>query len=280
MKTSSGLPMISRRDALAFGLVSVLALPSGANSFDHQHADWSALLRRHVAPFNSGRASRVRYEGMATDRHLLRAYLDSLSSVSTKTFDGFTKAQQLAFLINAYNANTVELILSRYPRLESIKELGTLIQSPWKQKFIPLLDAMVSLDNIEQDMLRAKGRFDEPRIHFAVNCASVGCPMLREEAYVAPRIDAQLDEQTRRFLGDKSRNRYDKSSGTLKVSKIFDWYGDDFKLGTKGSASLTAFFAKFADLLADDATDQAKIKSQKASVSFLDYDWKLNDVSR
>ena len=105
-----------------------------------------------------------------------------------------------AFLINAYNAFTVELILTRYPKLASIGDLGSLLQNPWKLKFIKLLDTQMSLDNIEHDTLRARGRYDDPRVHFAVNCASIGCPMLREEGFVAERLDAQLDEQTGRFM--------------------------------------------------------------------------------
>ena len=136
----------------------------------------------------------------------------------------------------------------------------------------------MSLDGIEHDMLRARGRYDDPRVHFAVNCASVGCPMLREEAFVAERLDAQLDGQTQRFLADRSRNRWNPSTGKLEVSRIFDWYGDDFKLGHRGIASLPAFLARYADRLADSAADRERIASLNAPISFLDYDWRLNDA--
>ena len=129
-------------------------------------------------------ASQLRYAGMAADRAALKAYLDSLSAVPAASFQAGSPAQQMAFLINAYNAFTVELILTRYPDLTSIKELGSLLQSPWKPKWIPLLGGKVSLDEIEHEMLRAKGRYKDPRVHFAVNCASIGCPALREEAFV------------------------------------------------------------------------------------------------
>ena len=89
-------------------------------------------------------------------------------------------------------------------------------------------------------MLRAPGVFDDPRIHFAVICASIGCPMLREEAFVADRLEAQLDEQARRFLSDRTRNRFDAPRGRLEVSKIFDWYGEDFRQGHQGIASVPA----------------------------------------
>ena len=184
----------------------------------------------------------------------------------------------MAFLINAYNAFTVELVLTKYPDLKSIKDLGSLFQSPWKKAFVPLLGKTMSLDEIEHENLRAKGRYDDPRVHFAVNCASIGCPMLREEAFVAPRLEAQLDEQALRFMSDRSRNRYDAAAGKLEVSKIFDWYGVDFKQGYKGIDSLTGFCARFAGQLADAPAAQERIKAQQAPVDFLDYDWRLNDV--
>ena len=134
----------------------------------------------------------------------------------------------------------------------------------------------MSLDNIEHDRLRERGRYDDPRVHFAVNCASIGCPMLREEAFVAERLEAQLEEQTQRFMSDRSRNRY--AGGKLELNKIFDWYGDDFKLGHKGIASLPAFAARYATQLADAPADQARIRALGVDISFLDYDWKLNDA--
>lgn len=260
-------------------LASTLVLPSRpvfAQGFDHGHAAWTALLKKHVVLLDGGKASQLRYAGMAADRAALKAYTTGLSAVGRSSFDAFGKAQQMAFLINAYNAFTVELILTRYPGLESIRDLGKLLSNPWKPKFIPLLGTEMSLDNIEHDTLRAKGRYNEPRIHFAVNCASIGCPMLREEAYVAERLEAQLAEQTLRFISDRSRNRY--ADGKLQVSRIFDWYGGDFKLGHQGFTSLPVFMARYADQLADAPADRERIRSQRVDVAFLEYDWKLNDV--
>lgn len=114
----------------------------------------------------------------------------------------------------------------------------------------------------------------------AVNCASVSCPMLREEAYVADRLDQQLEQQVVRFLSDRVRNRYNAANGSLEVSRIFDWYGKDFSSGLKGIASREQFFAKHAAQLAATPEHQQIIRDQKASVSFLEYDWSLNDVKR
>ena len=269
----------TRRTLLAAALLGgALVFVPGANaqSFDHSHSAWTALLKKHVALQDGGKASQVRYAGMAADRTALKAYLAQLSAVGAQAYEGFSKPQQQAFLINAYNAFTVELILTKYPKLESIKDLGGLLTKPWSIKFVPLLGSTLTLDNVEHDKLRERGRFDDPRVHFAVNCASIGCPMLREEAFVAERLDEQLDEQAQRFLADRSRNRV--RDGKLEVSKIFDWYGGDFKLGHRGITSLPAFLARYANQLADAPADRERIKAQALPVSFTDYDWTLNDV--
>ena len=271
---------LTRRALLAAGVALALPAAHGQPVFDHSHAAWSALLKKHVALIDGGKASQLRYAGMAQDRGALKAYLGALASVNAAAFDTFSKPQQMAFLINAYNAHTVELILTRYPKLASIKDLGSLIQSPWKKKIVPLLGATLSLDGIEQDMLRQRGRYDDPRIHFAANCASIGCPPLREEAYVAERLDAQLDEQALRFMSDRSRNRWNAANARLEVSQIFDWYGEDFKLGHRGITSPAAFYARFADQLADAPEDRKRIRNQSVSVAYLDYDWKLNDATQ
>jgi hypothetical protein len=257
---------------LAFGPRVALA------QFDHGHAAWGALLKKHVVLLEGGKASQVRYAGLQQDRAALKGYLDTLATVSAAEFKGWSKNQQLAFLINAYNAATIEKILTRYPNIRSVWDFGKLIGNPFKDKFVHLLGTEMSLDNIEHDTIRADGMYNDPRIHFAVNCASVGCPMLREEPYIAERIDQQLDEQTARFLSDRSRNRYSARAKALEVSKIFDWYGDDFGKGYRGIGSLPAFFSRYASLLADRPEEQAAIRQQKVPLRFLDYDWALNAV--
>lgn len=255
---------------LAARLVVLAALAwigsAHAQPFDHSHRAWDALLREDVVVLDGGRASRVRYASLAREHARLRAYLDSLSAVQRQEYDRWSRPEQMAFLINAYNAFTVEKVLTRYPDLRSIRDFGRIFGNPFKDRFFRLLGEPASLDDIEQGMLRK--RFREPRIHFALNCASVGCPMLREEAYVAGRLDAQLEEQAVRFLSDRSRNRF--AGGHLEVSKIFDWYGEDFE-------PRAAFFARYAKALADEPAARKRIEEGKAPVSFLDYDWSLND---
>lgn len=273
------MTMNTRRRNLLFALAA-LPLVRGLHAqpgFDHTHGAWSDLLKKHVVVLRGGQASQVRYADFAAERPALEAYLGSLSGVSDAAFKGFSRAQQQAFLTNAYNAFTVELILTRYPDLKSIRDLGGLLKNPWRPKWVPLLGSNVSLDDIEHEMLRERGRYDEPRVHFAVNCASIGCPPLREEAFVAERLEAQLEQQTVRFLSDRTRNRYNPQRSRLEVSKIFDWYGEDFRLGHRGIVSLPAFFARYADQLADAPADRERVRAQQAEIAFLDYDWKLND---
>ncbi len=260
------------------GALTATTLPARAQAFDHTHGAWTVLLRKHVRLLRGGQATQVHYAGFAADRTALRAYLDSLSAVPPAAFADWPRAERQAFLINAYNAFTVELILTRYPDLKSIKDLGSLLNSPWKPKWIALLGAKVSLDDIEHAMLRKRGDYDDPRVHFAVNCASIGCPALREEAFVASRLDAQMDEQTLRFISDRTRNRFNAQRGRLELSKIFDWYGEDFRLGHRGIASLQAFAGRYADQLADGPVDRERIRSGTVDIAFADYDWALNDA--
>jgi hypothetical protein len=264
---------------LLFALsLGALALPAFA--FDHAYAAWDALLRKHVRYLESGNASRVDYAGMAHDGTMLGAVLDDFGKVTRADFDGWTKPQREAFLINAYNAFTIRKILTRYPGIHSIRDFGTFFGNPWKDKFFTLFGEPASLDMIEHEMLRKEGAYDEPRVHVAVVCASVGCPMLRNEPFLAERLDAQLEDAMRRFLSDRSRNRYNPGARRLEVSRIFDWYGKDFEHGWHGYGSVKAMLAKYADLLADRAEDRAAIRAGGVDVAFLDYDWSLNDAKR
>jgi hypothetical protein len=240
--------------------------PVSAAAFDHAHVAWSALLRRHVVLVEGGKASQVRYAGMARERRLLKAYLEGLSAVPEGDFQRWAREEQMSFLINAYNAFTVEKILTRYPDVGSIWDFGRIFGHPFKDRFFTLLGSRRSLDYIEHEILRK--RYAEPRIHYAINCAAVSCPMLREEAYVPARLESQLEEQARRFLSDRSRNRL--REGRLEVSKIFDWFKQDFGVRE-------AYFARFAALLSDRPDEQELIANGKAPVIFLDYDWSLND---
>ena len=261
-------------------LAALLIGAAGAafgQGFDHSHAAWDGLVRKHVVRIAGGVASQVRYAEFARDRALLKAYLESLSGTPEAQFKAWSRAQQMAFLINAYNAFTVELILAHYP-LRSIKDIGSdLFNNRWKKKFFRLLGQDSYLDRIEHEILRKPGGYDDPRVHFALNCASIGCPMLREEAYVPERLEAQLEQQAVRFLSDRSRNRV-SARGTLELSKIFDWYKEDWSGRVPGIPSRERYFAQYAGLLSDDPEHQRLVAGGKAPLGFLEYDWSLNDA--
>lgn len=258
-------------------LVFALVFSSGAFAqFDHNHGAWDALVKKHVKWLPDNKQSRVDYAAFAKDRGELKKVLDIMSAVPRAEFDAWPRAQRMAFLINAYNAFTVELILTRYPDLKSIKELGSFVQSAWKKKFFRLLGEERHLDWIEHEQLRPL--YADPRIHAAVNCASIGCPALRNEAFTATKLEAQLDEGMQRFMSDRTRNRF--KGGKLEVSAIFKWFREDFEKGHKGIAKLDDVFSRYALQLTDDAAEQARLKAGGLPVDFLDYDWSLNVTGR
>ena len=176
----------------------LLAAVIPASAFDHSHASWGRLLQKHVIVHEQGKASRVRYAGMAQDRAALKGYLATLSAVPESEFRAWTREQQMAFLVNAYNAFTVEKVLTRYPDIRSIWDFGKLFGNPFKDRFFTLLGRQASLDIIENELLRPV--YKDSRVHYAINCASIGCPMLREEAYVAPLLAD--DPQQRKLIAD------------------------------------------------------------------------------
>jgi len=260
---------------LAFVLMSLLAVSAHAE-FDHTYAAWGPLVKKHVRWLPDDKQSRVDYAGFKADRAALKQVLAQLSAVPKAEFAGWTKAERMAFLINAYNAFTVELILTRYPDLKSIKDLGPFLSTPWKIEFFTLLGEKRHLDWIEHEQLRPL--YDDPRVHGAVNCASIGCPALRNEAFTAARLDQQLDDGMLRFMSDRTRNR--ARGGRLEVSSIFKWFREDWEQGHRGFSRIEDLYAKYAKELSDDPAVQAKIRAATMPVSHLDYDWSLNAVGR
>lgn len=247
--------------------------PARAAEFDQ--GIWDGLLKKHVLVVRGGEATQVDYAGMMQDRIALNRYLSSTSRITRADFDQWDKKTQLSFLINAYNAWTIELVLSAYPGIRSIKDIGSFLQSPWKKSYIPLLGETRSLDNIEHDLIRGSARYNDPRIHFAINCASIGCPALRAEAYAPDRLDAQLEDATNKFLSDRSRNRFNGES--IMVSSIFKWYRDDFEKGWRGTSTLAQFLGLYSQSLMLDAKAVRRLLAGDMPIKFLDYDWRLND---
>lgn len=246
---------------LAFG-----SLISKAQGFDHSQKAWTSLLEKYTS--TKGQSTIVKYKEWKTQVKDLNSYLKSVEEVSKSDFTKFTKPEQLTFLINAYNAFTVKLILDNYP-VRSIKDIGSVFSSPWKKKFFRLFGEEQNLDTIEHQFIRAQ--FNEPRIHFALVCASVGCPALRREAYTPEKLENQLNDAAIQFLTDRTKNQYLVEKQTLELSPIFKWYGDDF---VKKFGSLEEFLA---DKITSNPNHQQLIRSKKVQIKFLEYDWSLNE---
>ncbi|WP_411361047.1 DUF547 domain-containing protein [Pseudidiomarina sp. YC-516-91] len=239
------------------------------DAFDHSHADFTEVLQAHVVVYDEGQRSVVDYAALQSDETLLQDYLQQLSAVSMSAYRDWTAEQQLAFLINAYNAFTLELINANYADFAdgdaaSIRDLGSFFTSPWEREFFTLLGAERSLDWLEHETIRID--FDEPRIHAALVCAAMSCPKLRAEAFVAERLDAQLDDQMQTFLHDRSKNGIDDQG--LYLSRIFDWYEDDFD-------DLRVYMRQYSDALAD-THEQEEALAGDIRIRYTDYDWSLN----
>ena len=242
-----------------------LGLQSKALAFDHSHKLFDEVLKEHVLV--SGPNSRVKYKALKDSRSKLDLYLNEVSAVDKAEYETFSRAQKLSFLINAYNGFTLQVVINNYP-INSIKDLGSFFTSVWQQRLFTFFGEKNYLDAIEHEMIRKW--FKEPRIHFALVCAAKGCPMLRDEAYVNSRLEEQLDEACKTFLTDKIRNRFEDT--TLYISKIFKWYGKDFK-------DLGGVRKFLSTRMSTDPSIQKQIASETTSISYTDYDWALNDAS-
>ena len=224
---------------------------------DVDHTIWDRLLKKHV-----DEKGLVDYKGFKKEEGELKKYLDLLSRNPPTA--KWTKNEQMAFWINAYNACTVQLILEHYP-LKSIKDIGSTIKipfvnTPWDIKFITIGGEKYDLNNIEHGILRKK--YDDPRIHFALVCAARSCPRLRNEAYEPDRLIAQLEDNARDFLNNPTKNAITARQASL--SKYFDWYKTDWN--DKGK-SVEYWVNQYANL---------KI-SKDTRISYLEYNWALNE---
>ncbi|MCZ6597999.1 MAG: DUF547 domain-containing protein [Planctomycetota bacterium] len=247
------------------------APPATVAEFDHQHTAWTQILRAHVTD------DTFDYAALKKNTSQLKAYLRELRAVTPEKLKGWTKEQRFAFWINVYNAHTINKVVDNYP-LDSIKDLSTGlfgVNSVFDKEFIEMTphhpdgkDDELSLNDIEHGILRAK--FKDARVHAAINCASFSCPPLRNEAFVADRLDKQLDEQMRAFVVDTKRNRFDRQENRLYLSEIFDWFKDDFE---RDAGTVKEFVARFAP-----EKDRELIRGAK--VKHIDYDWDLNDVPK
>jgi hypothetical protein len=227
--------------------------PNG-RSFDHARLD--ALLRAHVDS-----AGLVDYAGLSRESAALDAYLASLASAP---LEELARDEKLALLINAYNAFTLRLILDHRP-VASIKDIPS--GKRWDDRRWPLAGETLSLAQIEHE--RIQPRFREPRVHFALVCAARSCPPLRAEAYVGDQLEAQLADQARRVHSDERWLLFDPAAGTLRLTKLYDWYGPDF---LQAAPSVEQYVA------AQQPSVRAALGAgQRVKIRWLPYDWSLNE---
>jgi len=221
------------------------------------HEPFNALLQKYEDD-----KGLVNYKGIKNDRAKLKSYLSSLEANPPKS--SWSDDERLRYWINAYNAYTIDLVLEHYP-LKSIKDIGSKIQipfvnTPWDIKFIKIGGEEYDLNNIEHGIIRKE--FDEPRIHFALVCAAISCPKLQNTAFYPEKIESQLDKAAKDFIANSAKNEF-KSSNKAVISKIFNWYGGDFKK----NGTLIEYLNQYAP---------TKLSS-KASIGWKDYDWSLNE---
>jgi len=233
----------------------LLSLPGASWSTEQvDHSLFGELLAKYV------KHGMVDYEGFKDEEAKLDQYLKVLENTDTKAL---SRDEQFAFYVNAYNAWTIKLILGGYPGVKSIKDLGSLFKSPWKKKICRIDGGIITLDDIEHKILRP--RFQDPRVHFAINCASRSCPTLIAEPYEGSKLDEQLDSSVRAFLNNPERNYLE--GNRLYVSKIFKWFADDFNNDVVG------FFLKYAQ---GAFKEKLAANRDKIKVKHLHYDWSLN----
>lgn len=250
-RTLIHIVMFSISIFLSCGWLSVsLAGPS------MDHSIYAGLLRKYVND------SRVDYAGFKSEETKLDQYLKILEAVDTKSL---SEDEQFAFYVNAYNAWTIKLILSGYPDVKSIKDLGNLFQSPWKKEIVRIDGEVMTLDNVEHDILRP--RFKDPRVHFAINCAAISCPPLRPEPFQGDILSSQLEDSTRSFLNNPASYKFDDN--TFYVSRIFKWFAEDF------NHDVLSFYLKYAE---GDLKQKLSANRKNIQVKYLDYDWSLNKL--
>ena len=247
-------------------LIAFLTHSPFALSFDHSHAPFSAVLKDYLNSQGMVNYKKLKEDTKKDSGHIFNKYLADLQKVSFAEYEKWDKNKKMAFLINAYNAFTLKLIIKHYP-VKSIKKIGGVLTKPWDVEFFSLLDGKLkTLDPIEHEWLRPI--FKDYRIHAAVNCASISCPPLRHEAFVAEKLDAQMDEQMTTWLTDPTRNKIKTDAKSIELSKIFDWYKDDF---VEWGGGIPKVLAKY---LKTGATEQALSKKK---IKYMNYSWDLNE---
>ena len=234
----------------------------GAGEFDHSHKPYNNVIKQFV------KDGLVDYSGLKLNPKDLSLYLDEAAAVSEANFKSWTKEQQLAFLINLYNAETLRLIIDHYS-VRSIKDIAANSEGPWELPVVSLFGKKITLNHLEHGIIRKN--YDEPRIHFALVCAALGCLPLRSDPYTAEKLNQQLEEQGRRFISDSTKNRVDLENRIVYLSPIFQWFPQDF---VKRSGSVLVFVeAYFPGKVSNE------LRKWNFKIEYTNYDWSLNDFS-
>ena len=254
------------------------AATQAASPAAYSDRDWAAVLERFVDA-----EGMVDYAGLKTQRGLLDAYAATLEATDPKVYDGWKEQEKIAFWINAYNALTLRAIIDHHPIAptpgneafpkNSIRQ----IPGVWDRRTAPVMGRALTLDRIENEILRA--RFKEPRIHVALVCAAVSCPPLRAEPYRGSTLDAQLDDQARRFLANPQRFQIDRAKNEVRASEIFDWFSGDFLPGATGPAAKRNSLAAFVSRYVGEA-DRKFLAGTSWTVRYVPYDWTLNEQKK
>ena len=259
-----------------FVCFALFACFSAGAAYDSSHKIFTGLLTENV------KDGVVNYEGIKTKQVLLDQYVSQIGEVTKEMFDKFSKEEQMAYLINAYNAFTLKLISDFYP-VSSIRDIGPKVggglfgggSKQWKISEYELnghkvtfmaMGKPVTLDEIEHENLRPI--YKDARVHFALVCGAVSCPFLRSEAYTGSKLNEQLDAQGRQFLSDPFRNNYNDQKKVLHLSKIFDWFSKDFKRDSGGK--VYDFVKKYLP------TDLVAKIGPSPDIDYVTYDWSLN----
>ncbi|HMO15892.1 MAG TPA: DUF547 domain-containing protein [Pirellulaceae bacterium] len=265
------LTLVSWIPLMGYAYAQDITLGSRTNAVDQiqiskvDHSSWNELLNKYVD--SDGMVNYTAWKANAEDTRMLDQYLLRLSKVNPRG----TQEDMLAFWINAYNAVTIKGILREYPtssiRNHTARFVGYNI---WKNLKLTVANKQYSLDDIEHQVLRKMG---EPRIHFAIVCASIGCPRLLNEAYVPDRLDHQLTKNAKSFFADQTKFQFDAKRQRFHISPILKWFAEDF--GSSQSAQLKAISTYLPDAAAMEMASMGK-----GSVSYLEYDWGLNDQKK
>lgn len=237
------------------------------SKFFTPHSRWTDVIKTYKHSETQFSYKQLKYDSKSNPEHPFNLYLSDLKSLKAESFDSMSREEQMAFLLNAYNAFVVKIVIDHYP-LKSIRSIGGLLTGgPWKMKLFSLLEGKIqTLDQIEHEWLRPKYR--DVRIHAALNCASASSPPLHDEAFEGKQLDNQLEIQMRKWLHNSRLNHFDSTKRIASLSEVFSWYSEDF---TVRGSTLKSIMLRFGPVKSDF------VNADDLKIEYLTFDWDLND---